>query len=272
MSEQPEDPNDWIRYANVSESERPLLVRKNCMSSRLVFAVGLIALGVLLFLGNLGILPIHDVWMFWPVLPIAGGIGRLTSGQNAKARTSGVFMVLFGSLFLLQNLGLLHIQTEDSSWLFSLILVAVGFTALFSALESSRNTRGEAGAGSRSFWHRPAVFDEGSLNDFALLGSVKRRVESSNFGGGYLTAILGNVEIDLRSALINDGNKAALLNTTALFGAIKLRVPQVWRVHVNGTSILGNFEDKTVPPNTGPAAPLLVITGFAVFGSVEIVD
>ncbi len=271
MSEPPEDQNDWIRYANVSESERPLLVRKNC-SSRLIFAVGLIALGVLLFLGNLGILPIHDVWMFWPVLPIAGGIGRLTSGQNPTARVWGILMVLFGSLFLLLNLGMIHIQTKDDSWPFSLILIAVGFTALFSVLESSRKTRGGGETGSRSFWQRRAVFDEGSLNDFALLGSVRRRVESSNLGGGYLTAILGNIEIDLRSALINNGNKGALLNTTAVFGAIKLRIPQVWRVHVNGTSILGNFEDKTVPPNTGPAAPLLVITGLAVFGSVEILD
>ena len=266
-----DDQNDWIRHANVSESERPLLVRKRC-NSRLIFAIGLIALGVLLFLGNLGILPIHDVWIFWPALPIVGGISRLQGGQNSTARVWGILMVLFGSLFLLLNLGLIHIHAENGSWPFSLILIAVGVTALFSVLESSRKAQGEAGTSSHSFWQRPVVVDEHSLNDFAVLGSVKRRVESSNFGGGDVTAILGNVEIDLRNALIDSSHRGALLNVTAIFGAIKLRVPQAWRVHMNGTSILGNFEDKTIPPNLGPVAPSLVITGLAVFGAVEIED
>ena len=78
--------------------------------------------------------------------------------------------------------------------------------------------------------------------------------------------------MDLRPALIAPPATSAVLNVTAVFGAIKIRAPQNWRVHISGAGILGNFEDKTIPPNTGPDAPVLVITGVAVFSSVEIED
>ncbi len=60
------------------------------------------------------------------------------------------------------------------------------------------------------------------------------------------------------------------VDVNALFGAVKIRIPETWRVNLNGSSILGVFEDKTVPPNTGPDAPVLVITGYSAFSAVEI--
>ena len=41
---------------------------------------------------------------------------------------------------------------------------------------------------------------------------------------------------------------------------------------MSGAGILGNFEDKTIPPNTGQDTPTLIITGFSIFGAVEIED
>ncbi|HEY7211264.1 MAG TPA: LiaF domain-containing protein [Bryobacteraceae bacterium] len=278
MSEAPRDPNDWIRYGNVSENERAVL-RQSCRNrskaGRATLGIGAIALGVFLFLGNIGVFPSYNIWLFWPLLPLAGGVARLF-GDRSTGRMWGVVMIFIGLLFLSLNLGWIHIHTEDGSWIVSLILIGVGFLALFRVLESSRRAQTAApGAGPRPphyWWRRPGLDAENAVGDLALLGALKRKMETTNFEGGELTTILGSIEIDLRSAAISSPENTAVLNTNAIFGAIKLRVPQYWRVHVQGASVLGNFEDKTIPPNTGTNAPVLVITGWSIFGSVEIED
>jgi predicted membrane protein len=178
-------------------------------------------------------------------------------------------MILIGALFLSLNLGWIHIHASGS-WIFPLILIGIGCMALFGVLDSSPHPRMRF-ARARAHFARSFEADN-VVGDFALLGSVKRKLETNDFRGGGLATILGSVEIDLRLSAITVPENTAVLNANAIFGAIKLRVPQYWRVHLHGMSILGNFEDKTVPPNTGPNAPVLVITGWSIFGSVEVED
>ncbi len=271
MSEPQGDRNEWVHRAIQAQTER--LASRSCdIGSRLYVSIGLIALGVLLFLGNLGILPIHNVWLFWPVLPILGGIGRLAGSRSASSVVWGVFTVLFGCLFLLSNLGWLRLNTGNGSWIVSLILIAIGFAVLSSVLETSKARQGGTMPPARAFGQIPVQTNGNWLSDFTLFGAVKRKVESDDFAGGTLTSIFGSIEIDLRRAVILSPRNATVVNVTAVFGATKIRVPDEWRIHVNGASILGNFEDKTVPPNTGRDAPMLVITGLAILGSVEIED
>ncbi len=268
MSEPPDDRDRWrLPYAGLDNPE--LLRRRNATRARLVVSVVFIAAGVLLFLSNLGILPIYDVWQFWPVLPLLGGIGSFTHARNAGARVWGVFLVLFGCLFLLLNFGWIHLRAHDGSWSLSLILIAAGFAALISVLESSRKALPDLQGlvqGSERRDYRNTV------SDFVVFGALKRKLESYAFQGGDLTTIFGNIEMDLRHSLIAPPATSAVLNVNAVFGAIKIRSPQSWRVHVSGAGILGNFEDKTIPPNSGPDAPVLVITGVSIFSSVEIED
>ncbi|MDQ2712479.1 MAG: cell wall-active antibiotics response protein [Acidobacteriota bacterium] len=268
MPQPPDDRNDWIRYSNLDQSHIPLVTRRS-RNSRLVLSVFLIAAGVLLFLSNLGIMPIWQIWIFWPLFPLISGLLRLTSGGTLGSRMWGGFAVGFGVLFLLSNLGVIHLNWHDGRWAFSLGLIAVGFVALVSVLESSRQPQ----AGSEGVPAKCSTDNyQDALNDLAIFGHVKRRSESQAFQGGELTSIFGNIEVDLRRALISAPSRSALLNVTAVLGAVQIKVPQSWRIHVAGTGILGSFEDNTVPPNTGLDAPTLVITGSAVLGAVQIED
>ncbi len=269
MSERPNNNDDWwIPYAKNSEEWR-CLQRRNATRARLFFSVVLITAGVLLFLSNVGILPVRNIWEFWPVLPLAAGFGSFTHARSAAARVWGVFLILFGGLFLLLNLGWIHLRASDSSWSLSLMLIAAGFAALLSVLESSR----KALPGARGSGQDRSLRDyQNTANDFVVFGSLKRKVESCAFQGGDLTTIFGNIEMDLRRSEMALPATSAVLNVNAVFGSIKIRAPQNWRVHVSGAGILGNFEDKTIPPNNGPDAPVLVITGFSIFSSVEIED
>ena len=36
------------------------------------------------------------------------------------------------------------------------------------------------------------------------------------------------------------------------FGAIELRIPETWRVSMQGTAVFGAYEDKTIPPRPDP--------------------
>ncbi|HLH05196.1 MAG TPA: LiaF domain-containing protein [Bryobacteraceae bacterium] len=277
MPETPQDPKEWIRQSIIDETHRNIqrsMERPNCADSRtwrLALACGAIGFGVLLFLANLGLLPAFNFWSLWPLFPLAVGVGRLTTDRSA-ARARGVFLIFIGAFFLALNFGWIHFHTNNENWIFALILIGVGFLALMNVLDSARGIHPRRALGT-NIWRRGEMDHDSIVADVAVLGSVKRKMDSSNFRGGDLTSILGSIEIDLRPATIAPNPEAtAVLNATAIFGGIKVRVPQHWRVKMRGVSVLGNFEDKTLPPNTGLSAPALVITGWSVFGSVEIED
>ncbi len=272
MSDRWNNPDDWNWGRRRGRGGPPVFV-----------AALLIALGVLLFLGNLGFLPTEDIWVFWPVFPLAAGVAHvLRPNRHPNALFWGIVLIVFSVGFLLSNLGLAHFRIDDGRFLVPLLLIFFGVVGLMKILSGGRPARPASRPPGIPFtppnpWQGssapPPNFDfENSLHDFTFFGALKRKLETSAFAGGDLTSIFGNIEIDLRRTLISSPNKSATLSTTAVFGAIKVRVPPDWRVHVSGVAILGNFEDKTIPPSIGPAASTLVITGFAIFGAVEIVD
>jgi hypothetical protein len=43
-------------------------------------------------------------------------------------------------------------------------------------------------------------------------------------------------------------------------------------VQIHGASILGTYEDKTVPANATPDSPGLVITGYSFMSAIEVED
>jgi hypothetical protein len=119
--------------------------------------------------------------------------------------------------------------------------------------------------GASSDPNRPA----NRLREFAILGGVRRRVESQDFLGGEVTALMGGVELDLSGA----GTKLdeVVIEANAIMGGVDMRVPAHWAVTVQGTGILGGYEDATrelVAP-TGKR-PHLIITGTALMGGVSV--
>jgi predicted membrane protein len=110
------------------------------------------------------------------------------------------------------------------------------------------------------------------LEEIALFSQVKRRIETQSFEGGTLASVFGGIELDLRWSGIATPGKVAVLEANAAFGAIELRVPETWRVSMQGNAVFGAYEDKTIPPRPEPGAetPTLVIKGGTAFGAVII--
>jgi len=109
-----------------------------------------------------------------------------------------------------------------------------------------------------------------SLDEVAVFGAIKRKLDTLDFRGGEVRTLFGEVKIDLRHTGIASREEPVTVDATAVFGAVKIRVPDGWRVNVSGMGVLGAYEDKTIPPSQTAGAPLLIITGLSMFGSVEI--
>lgn len=79
-------------------------------------------------------------------------------------------------------------------------------------------------------------------------------------------AIFGSVEIDLTEALFPQ--QQIQINATSIFGSVEIRVPENVTLRSNGSGVLGSFEVETHEAGDDDA-PLVMVNGFAVLGSVE---
>ncbi|MFF2327917.1 MULTISPECIES: DUF1707 domain-containing protein [unclassified Streptomyces] len=79
-------------------------------------------------------------------------------------------------------------------------------------------------------------------------------------------ALFGSVEIDLTEALF--GQRLTVINATSVFGSVDIRVPENISLRGSGTGVFGNFEVVTLE-SADPEAPVVVVNGYSVFGSVE---
>ncbi|MDQ2775695.1 MAG: DUF5668 domain-containing protein, partial [Acidobacteriota bacterium] len=122
---------DGHRYAaQLTEEIKARCLSKRSVAPTLFMAVLLIVAGVLLFLGNLGWLPIHDIWKYWPLLMIGGGVAKWMNSYSLYGRTWGFLIVAVGMVYLALTLGLLHVKAMNGSWPLSLLFIVFGIAAL----------------------------------------------------------------------------------------------------------------------------------------------
>lgn len=82
-------------------------------------------------------------------------------------------------------------------------------------------------------------------------------------------ALMGGIEIDLTSAQFEEAETT--IQAFAFMGGIEIRVPDDVAVQVNGVGFMGAFEDNMGRQNQPPpGAPLVKITGLAIWGGVDV--
>lgn len=226
----------------------------------------LIAIGTAILLDHMGVIPVDRIWRFWPLILIAVGAVRFV--ETTCNRIFSVMLMLIGTLFLLGNLGLLHLSWAE---LWPIILIAVGTMMIWGRMSLPHGPptapRNPNDAGNP---------DETGSTDKLLVntmfGGIERRITSSNFKRGSVQAIFGGIELDFRSADI-EGEEAVLF-VEAVFGGIDIVVPERWMPIYEGQSIFGGYSDETRPPLPEvPGAPprkRLILRGQAFFGGITV--
>jgi predicted membrane protein len=227
-----------------------------------VLSGGIIALiGLLILLDNMGIPLMSHLYRFWPMILILIGAWNLACKSG---RVFGAVLVTTGVLFQLDTLGVAHFSWGE---LWPLAIIAVGVLVMWSSLQARKVSTivGKAVG-------EPQGDPRTTLNEVAIFGGIERRITSQDFQGGNISAIFGSVELDLRDATILQDE--AILEINSVFGSVELRVPETWQITSRGQAIFGSFQDDTRNyRNENPANPprkSLILTGAAVFGSVEI--
>jgi hypothetical protein len=114
----------------------------------------------------------------------------------------------------------------------------------------------------------PSRGDEESddLGLVAVFNGIELKSRARAFTGGSMLAWFGGIAVDLREVELAPG---ARLSLNTLFGGIAVKTPPGWRVESELKALAGGVDART-PGGDDPAAPVLTVTGTALFGGIAI--
>ena len=207
---------------------------------RLALGLVLIAVGLLLLLDQAGFL--RGLGRGWPLLILGAGVVKLLQPREDGQKAIGVALVFLGGWFQIISVGF---------W--PLLLTLAGSFLLWGAFQKAEP---------------PTTSELSFLSELALMGGFKKSVAVADFRGGYITAVMGGLELDLRRSKI--GASPVCIDVFALWGGMDLKVPPEWAVDVRVVPFMGGFEDKTQAPVPAEGAPRLIVRGYAVMGGMGI--
>ncbi|MBK8945263.1 MAG: hypothetical protein IPM32_08320 [Ignavibacteriae bacterium] len=228
------------------------------------------------------------------------------NNTTARIILGGVLVVL-GTLFLLDNYGILsfslpnfifhweyiligigiYILTTSKNKTAGIILLAIGFFNLIpefwplilvglgiyiilrrNPIKSNYNIEIELDAEGKEIPKSQNLND--SIDDISIFGGGTKRVTSNNFTGGKLTAIFGGSDIHLENCILAKGKND--LDIFSMFGGYTIYVPQDWNVILDVVAIFGGFSDKRIkdPNRVYEEDKVLVIKGLVLFGGGEV--
>lgn len=209
----------------------------------------------------------------------------------------GLVLLAAGTLFLLDNIGVLDARQYYQWWPLALIVIGIS--------ELTRGSRlGAAIWMAFGGWFLLHNFDFLGVNPFQIfwpvlwiiVGSILvwqalTQTVSGGRGGGsnrmsafalmagnvqrssagpvdsvQATAIMGGCEIDLRK--MTRGESPTVVDLFAMWGGIEITIPEGWALEQRATPILAGVEDRTAP--AAPGAPKVILRGTVVMGGVEV--
>jgi len=218
--------------------------------------VVILIIGVIWLLRRMGLyLP---YWVFsWETLLIA--IGFIIGIDNKFRNPASYILIAIGAIFLINDI--FNIDFNIFQYFWPLLVIGVGLTIIF---QSRLRSRRMGSSFKRDSWQGE------QLDITSVFNGVKRNVDSKSFRGGEIVTIFGGAEINLMQA---DFDGQINIDSTVVFGGLKLIVPKNWEVRTEVTSIFGGVDDKRQSAvNVLPDEKILVISGTVLFGGLDIVN
>lgn len=240
------------------------------LSGGMILGMLLIIGGALLFIDNLGILPITLEDAFWPLVLLAVCGTALRRTRSVAIKVWCWTGMVAGVLMLMQSFHLIR-QSAEIVW--PLMLIGTGVVMLIYRLRWSEFTnRFQAASRFNIGTNSKGASTTSHLQEVALFSGIKRRVETQNFEGAELNSVFGGIEVDLRWAGISLPGRVVEIEANTAFGSVEIRIPETWRLNMQGHAVFGAYEDKTIPPRPEPGVepPMVIIRGGTVFGAVTV--
>lgn len=239
-------------------------------STKIVWGVALIVIGAIIALDRLNVISFDVIfdgwWTLFIIVPCAIG---LFQRQNVTGNLIGVIV----------GISLLSVHREWLDWdlvgemIFPLILVALGLGVIFT--KKDKETFDESEKEEETLIENPVINEEigvsnpiqtKKLNVFFAFSGGKSVVDGDKVTGGDVTAIFGGSDCDLTNAVFEGVTK---LNVNAIFGGVKLILPENVNVKINPTSIFGGTTNNRNSANDA-SAPTVYVNAFSMFGGIKI--
>ena len=224
----------------------------------------LIAIGIIFLLKNLGFIDLnfYELLFSWPMILVAIGVVQLVD----RSYVSGFILLFLGTVFMLPRLDIIHYDAMRVFW--PIILIVIGVALLFRrrSISSSAGRYRVSAASDVS----AGTSSDGFIRIDTSFSGNKTTFTEPVFRGGILRSIFGGIDLDLRSARLDDLEIFVDLDCT--FSGITLRVPPTWRIDSRIRSTFGGFDDKRphLPPDALDMAHTVVLRGSATFGGIEV--
>ncbi len=103
----------------------------------------------------------------------------------------------------------------------------------------------------------------------AVMEATEYASTARAFRGGRVVCWYAGLDVDLREAELDPAG--ARLDVRTVFGGTRVVVAPGVRVHVTGPAIFGGRMDSTGAAETSGDAPGLEITGFTLFGGLQVI-
>lgn len=218
------------------------------MAKRILIGLGVIGLGVLVLLSNIGSFEFTiQLWSYWPIFIILVGLGNIV--DERKISLTSVILLLLGVYFLGNSLELFEISFWEVC--FPLILILIGFSLIF-------------GKGTRTI---SKLVKENKIKSSAVFTDRTEKLNSNAFEGANATVAFGGMTMDFSK--VKTKGKSSTIDVNVAFGGMDLKIPDDWVVNSDGLlCVFGGVEDSRKKAESGEH--ILYITGVVAFGGVEI--
>ena len=232
-------------------------MQHNAYNGKLVIGGLLILVGTILMLSNFDFFDVNmGYFLFsWKSILIYIGLVMLASHTN---RRPAYILIGIGVFFWLPEIFGYSVRFKDVLW--PMIFIGLGLLLIYRHRSPGYNHYGAGG--------NPAEDNSGYLNDVSIFGGGIKIIQSKNFKGGNITAIMGGSEFDLRH--VEFASQIAVIDIFTLFGGTKFIVPEDWTIQSDAIAILGGFSDKRAVSMSSSEGNILVIKGIIMLGGVEI--
>jgi hypothetical protein len=251
---------------------------ESVINPQVVIGAAIVLFGLVLTASNLGVAGFDTVLRFWPLAFSAFGAAILLQpGCAGGRRLFGIILVVAGIWQTANTAFHLGIYIDDY-W--PLLIVGAGLLIVWRSMRPVRPDVEDytdvgaapafgASAASPAVSAAPAGTDAGNeitLNQFAFLGGVTRKVTSPRFRRGTASVFMGGVVLDFRGSEASGGESS--IEVFAMWGGIEIKVPPDWEVVNEISALLGGVDDKSA--HTQPLRHRLVLRGIVVMGGVEV--
>lgn len=220
-------------------------------SGRAFIGLIVVAVGVLLLLGNLGVGDFSP-WEYAPSLLIVLGLWALVR-SGFRGSIGPWILIGLGIAIQLSILDEVPDVVRGAIWPVLIIVAGVLLILTRASLGGGGSTTSRSGSG---------------LNHVAVFNSVNDEVDGP-FTGLQATTLFGGAEYDLRRARVE--RPPAVIDLTCMFGGVELRLPEDWTVHNDIVALFGGVDDKREDPGAQDEATVS-IRGTVLFGGLTIKD